>query len=392
MKKYLIRAAVFLLLFALCFSGAQSILHYRWSGNENLYTRNIRYSQAAPDSIDVLCLGTSELYAAYDPIVTYEEAGITGYNFAITFRCAMTAYYQLLYALEYQTPDIVLCDFSCLFDDMKPHEQESIYRKVVECMPDKALKEQMIREICAVDDTQSYLSWKFPLLRYHTMWSELTAENFQPDRQLDDAYPSYQKGSMLYEAVYEGTDEITPDLWNHTEALDTFSEFSVGYYNRIIELCQSKGIEVVAVTPPKIQDAAGFAANRGKLPMPISGAYIITSRYGQYAVEGLRNVKLDNKGIDIQGKPGAQARAIFDGKVAAVFQLNGLFNVLIRHGNYISVYCNLSSASVKAGDTVKTKQSIGQVFSDGTDNGRTVLHFQLRREKEKLNPEPWLNR
>ena len=192
MKKYLIRAAVFLLLFALCFSGAQSILHYRWSGNENLYTRNIRYSQAAPDSIDVLCLGTSELYAAYDPIVTYEEAGITGYNFAITFRCAMTAYYQLLYALEYQTPDIVLCDFSCLFDDMKPHEQESIYRKVVECMPDKALKEQMIREICAVDHTQSYLSWKFPLLRYHTMWSELTAENFQPDRQLDDAYPSYQ--------------------------------------------------------------------------------------------------------------------------------------------------------------------------------------------------------
>lgn len=130
--------------------------------------------------------------------------------------------------------------------------------------------------------------------------------------------------------------------------------------------------------------SGSFVANRGKLPMPISGPYIITSRYGQYAVEGLRNVKLDNKGIDIQGKPGAQARAIFDGKVAAVFQLNGLFNVLIRHGNYISVYCNLSSASVKSGDTVSTKQAIGQIFSDGADNGRTVLHFQLRREKEKL--------
>lgn len=138
--------------------------------------------------------------------------------------------------------------------------------------------------------------------------------------------------------------------------------------------------------------SGNFASNRGKLPMPISGPYIITSRYGQYAVEGLRNVKLDNKGIDIQGKPGAQARAIFDGKVAAVFQLNGLFNVLIRHGNYISVYCNLSSASVKSGDSVKTRQSIGQVFSDASDNGRTVLHFQLRKEKEKLNPEPWLNR
>ena len=154
----------------------------------------------------------------------------------------------------------------------------------------------------------------------------------------------------------------------------------------------SKPLETYTMSKADRELSGNFAANRGKLPMPISGAYIITSHYGQYAVEGLRNVKLDNKGIDIQGKPGAQARAIFDGKVAAVFQLNGLFNVLIRHGNYISVYCNLSSASVKSGDMVKTKQSIGQVFSDGTDNGRTVLHFQLRREKEKLNPEPWLNR
>ena len=155
---------------------------------------------------------------------------------------------------------------------------------------------------------------------------------------------------------------------------------------------KAASLEAYSMSKADRELSGNFAGNRGKLPMPISGPYIITSHYGQYAVEGLRNVKLDNKGIDIQGKPGAQARAIFDGKVAAVFQLNGLFNVLIRHGNYISVYCNLSSASVKSGDTVKTKQAIGQVFSDATDNGRTVLHFQLRKEKEKLNPEPWLNR
>lgn len=155
---------------------------------------------------------------------------------------------------------------------------------------------------------------------------------------------------------------------------------------------KSEPLDAFTMSKADRELSGSFVANRGKLPMPISGPYIITSRYGQYSVEGLRNVKLDNKGIDIQGKPGAQARAIFDGKVAAVFQLNGLFNILIRHGNYISVYCNLSSASVKSGDTVSTKQSIGQIFSDGADNGRTVLHFQLRREKEKLNPEPWLNR
>lgn len=155
-----------------------------------------------------------------------------------------------------------------------------------------------------------------------------------------------------------------------------------------------KGAPIDAFTMNKADRelSADFATNRGKLPMPISGAYIITSHYGQYAVKELRNVKLDNKGIDIQGKPGAKARAIFNGKVAAVFKLNGLFNILIRHGAYISVYCNLSSASVKQGDMVATKQELGTIFSDKSDNNRTVLHFQLRKEKEKLNPEPWLNR
>ena len=149
---------------------------------------------------------------------------------------------------------------------------------------------------------------------------------------------------------------------------------------------KAEPLEAYSMSKADRELSGNFVSNRGKLPMPISGPYIITSHYGQYAVEGLRNVKLDNKGIDIQGKPGAQARAIFDGKVAAVFQLNGVVNVLIRHGKYISVYCNLSSASVKSGDTVSTKQAIGQVFSDASDNGRTVLHFQLRKEKDKLNP------
>lgn len=155
---------------------------------------------------------------------------------------------------------------------------------------------------------------------------------------------------------------------------------------------KSEPLEAYSMSKADRELSGSFAGNRGKLPMPITGPYIITSHYGQYNVAGLRNVKLDNKGIDIQGRQGAQARAIFGGKVAAVFKLNGLFNILVRHGNYISVYCNLSSASVKQGDDVTIRQSLGTVFSDAADGGRTVLHFQLRREKEKLNPEPWLDK
>lgn len=155
---------------------------------------------------------------------------------------------------------------------------------------------------------------------------------------------------------------------------------------------KAKPLEAYTMNKADRELSGSFASNRGKLPVPVTGPYIITSHYGEYTVPGLRGVKLDNKGIDIQAKPGAQARAVFNGKVAAVFQLNGLFNILVRHGAYISVYCNLSTASVKADDMVKTGQTLGTIFSDGADGGRTVLHFQLRKEKEKLNPEPWLNR
>ena len=136
--------------------------------------------------------------------------------------------------------------------------------------------------------------------------------------------------------------------------------------------------------------SGSFEKNKGILPMPITGPYVVVSRYGQYAVDGLRNVRLDNKGIDIKGKAGAKARAIFDGEVSAIFKYNGLNNVLIRHGNYISVYCNLSSVSVKKGEKVSTKQSIGAIHKDAS--GNVVLHFQLRKETAKLNPEVWLGR
>lgn len=134
-----------------------------------------------------------------------------------------------------------------------------------------------------------------------------------------------------------------------------------------------------------------FEKNKGILPMPVTGGYIVINHYGKYNVPGLRNVMLDNKGIDIQTQPGSMARSIFKGEVSAIFEYSGLKGVLIRHGNYISVYCNLSSVLVKQGDKVDVKQAIGKIFSNSNDNNRTVLHFQLRKETTKLNPELWLD-
>ena len=130
--------------------------------------------------------------------------------------------------------------------------------------------------------------------------------------------------------------------------------------------------------------SGGFEANKGRLPMPITGSYRIVSHFGQYNVEGLKNVTLDNKGINILGSPGCQARAIYDGEVSAVFGFSGSMVVMVRHGAYISVYCNLRSVNVSKGQKVSTRQTLGAV---GADN---ILQFQLRRETAKLNPEAWL--
>lgn len=132
--------------------------------------------------------------------------------------------------------------------------------------------------------------------------------------------------------------------------------------------------------------SGSFESNKGKLPIPIAGSYKIVSHYGQYNVEGLTNVRLDNKGINIMGSKGAKVRCVFDGEVSAVFNTAGVVGVMVRHGSYISVYCNLSSINVRKGQKVSTRQVLGVVGSDNT------LQFQLRREREKLNPEIWLIR
>ena len=136
--------------------------------------------------------------------------------------------------------------------------------------------------------------------------------------------------------------------------------------------------------------SGGFERNKGLMPMPITGPYVIVGHFGVHNVAGLKNVQLDNKGIDIKGQTGAQARAIFQGEVSSVFSLGGMHGVLVRHGSYISVYCNLSSVSVRAGQKVNARDIIGKVGQDG--DGNIVLQFQLRRETAKLNPESWLSR
>ena len=137
--------------------------------------------------------------------------------------------------------------------------------------------------------------------------------------------------------------------------------------------------------------SGSFERNRGRLPVPITGPYLVTSHYGVNYVEGLKNVKYNNNGIDIRGQQDCQARAVFDGTVSFIFehpQVQGSYIVMIRHGQYISAYFNLGSLKVKKGDKVKINTPLGLIRPDAS--GNYTMQFQLRKDTQSLNPEQWI--
>lgn len=147
-----------------------------------------------------------------------------------------------------------------------------------------------------------------------------------------------------------------------------------------------------AMTKEERKLSDDFAGNRGRLPFPVSGRYTVVSRFGEQQHQELKYVRMNNNGIDLQVQPGTEARTVFNGVVTRVFVVPGYNNsVIIRHGNYLTVYANLSEVYVKAGDKVTTRQPIGRIYSDSEDGNTTILHFQLWKEKTKLNPLPWLD-
>lgn len=137
--------------------------------------------------------------------------------------------------------------------------------------------------------------------------------------------------------------------------------------------------------------SGSFENNKGNLLFPVTGKYTIVRPFGRQRHPELKYVQTDNGGIDIETTVGNKARAVFDGKVSAVFRQDG-FNtiVMVRHGNYLTIYVNLSEIYVTNGDMVKAGQAIGKIFSDPDDDNRTILHFEVRKEREKLNPQEWV--
>jgi septal ring factor EnvC (AmiA/AmiB activator) len=147
----------------------------------------------------------------------------------------------------------------------------------------------------------------------------------------------------------------------------------------------------LVLTPEAQQLSNSFASNRGKLPWPVIQG-VIVDRFGPHPHPSMPDITINNNGVDIATTRGALARAVFDGEVTGVVNIPSSGKVVIvRHGEYLSVYANLNEVYVKTGDKIKTKQNIGNILFD-EDDSKTELHMEIWKGQVKLDPEEWMFR
>jgi septal ring factor EnvC (AmiA/AmiB activator) len=144
----------------------------------------------------------------------------------------------------------------------------------------------------------------------------------------------------------------------------------------------------LGMTPEAAALSASFASNQGKLPWPVSKGEL-TGTFGEHEHPVLENVKTKNNGIDIKTAAGAEVRTVFKGKVVSIISNPGYNKaVLIKHGEFFTVYSNLAVVKVKANQEVDTKQIIGSAFTDET--GETSVHLEIWKGTSLLNPQNWI--
>ena len=146
------------------------------------------------------------------------------------------------------------------------------------------------------------------------------------------------------------------------------------------------------LTPEQQLISKDFEKNRGKLPWPTKTG-IITQSFGVHPHDYLKNVMVRNDGIDITTLQGEEARAVFGGDVMKVIAIPGANQtVILRHGNYLTVYQNLINVKVVVGDVIHIKQELGTIYTDRNDGNDTTISFMVWKETQKLNPEDWLSK
>ena len=267
-------------------------------------------------------------------------------------------------------------DFNQAYKRLKYFQQYSAYRKTQVILIEETQAE--IKQ--KLEDLDNLKLAKVSLLRtIESEQSKLNAEKTQQSKTITDL--NKKEKELL--ATIKDKEKAAKKLQKEIEKIIAEE------INAASKKTGTSKSGAYSLTPNEVKLSSDFQLNKGGLPWPLERG-IISGSFGEHPHPVLKNVMTKNNGIDILTEKDAKARAIFNGEVTRVMSIpNYNYVIMIRHGEFLSVYSNLSEVFVQKGDIVSTKQEIGNIHTDVKDN-KTELHFELWKGKTLLDPQLWL--
>lgn len=288
-------------------------------------------------------------------------------------------------------------NFNQAFQRLKYYQKYSEYRK----KQVKLINETQAKLIQKKQQLEDHLNNKNKLLTSNqTEKNQLTKEQEEKNKTVKqlqktekELLNTLRKKEQEARNLQKAIEKVIAEEVKKAKEADRIRREKLGKNDEMTNVKTNKRIpsDIMSATPEEMELSHNFASNKGRLPWPTEKG-LISSTFGTHAHPELPGIVINNDGIDITTNRGANARSIFNGEVTAVISgPNGKQVVIIRHGNYLSVYSNLEKVFVKRGDKVSTKQKIGLISTDNEDN-QTVIQFQIWDGNNKVNPEYWIAR
>lgn len=251
MKIKIMKVIAFLLIFCALFAVTQEVVRYKTEQRDFLCYRYDAYLSEPENSIDILFLGSSPVYAGIAPAVIWRETGMTSINFGTSYIPAFISYYQLCFALETQKPSLVVMDFSSICQDKMADDElaEPYYRINIDALPDRKMRNDMILHIIKDNENQNILTYDIPLLQYHSRWNELWKGDFVNITAAE--FKDYNKGALFRLDYPENEIIYDPEMFEEELEERPISEYSWGYYQKMLDLCSENDIPVAIVSFPK---------------------------------------------------------------------------------------------------------------------------------------------
>lgn len=286
--------------------------------------------------------------------------------------------YRKLQGEEIQSKSVELIDFNGKLDKQKQEKQKLIAEKEKERLSLLKEKQEQQKVVNSIKKDKNKITADIKKKQ-----QEAKAIDRQIDRLIREAIAEANRKAAMERAMEKAKAQSKAESKVETkEELKTRAKSLVS----TAPVSSSK----IELTPEAKIIADNFKANRGRLPFPVEKGFISLG-YGDQAHPVYKTLTIHNSGVEITTEQGASARAVFDGVVTSVIVLSPVNKaVMIQHGDYFTVYQNLSAVSVSKGDKVSRKETIGRVRTNG-ETGKTVIKFLILQNTTYNNPSSWLS-